>query len=91
MIGWKLAAASFVMASAVLGLQGAGSLAGAGAEPGSASLSGGGSVDEAWLTGAQPGDRLTLQRDGRVVANPDNPGAADQLGSRIVRNLTPGR
>ena len=24
------------------------------------------------------------------MANPDNPGAADQLGSRIVRNLTPG-
>jgi uncharacterized protein len=90
MIGWRLPAALLVMASAVLGLQGAGSLAGGGAEPGSASLSGGGSVDEAWLTGAQPGDRMTLLREGKVVANPDNPGVADQLGSRIVRNLAPG-
>ena len=90
MIGWKLPAALLVMASAVLGLQGAGSLAGAGAEPGSSSLSGGGSVDEAWLTGAQPGDRISLLRNAKVVANADNPGPADGLGSRIVRNLAPG-
>ena len=92
MIRWKLAAALLVMASAsaILGLPGAGSPAGASTASGSPSLSGGGSVDEAWLTGARPGDRITLLRDGKVVANPDNPGPADQLGSRIVRNLAPG-
>ena len=90
MIRWKLPAALLVVASSVLGLQGADSLGGSAAEPRSSSLSGNGSVDEAWLTGAQPGDRITLLRDGNVVANPDNPGQADQLGSRIVRNLSPG-
>jgi predicted acyl esterase len=90
MIRWKLAAAVLVIASAVLGLQGAGAPAGASAASGSPSLSGGGSVDEAWLTGAPAGSRITLLRHGKAVANPDNPGPADELGSRIVRNVTPG-
>jgi len=90
MIRGKLPAALLVMASAVLALQGGSSTAGSGAETRSSSFSGGGSIDEAWLTGAQPGDRITLLRDGNAVANPDNPGEADQLGSRIIRNLSPG-
>jgi len=49
-----------------------------------------GSVDEAWLTGAAPGDSITLMRDGSPVKNPANPGTADSLGSLIIRNLTPG-
>lgn len=49
-----------------------------------------GSVDEAWLTGANPGDSITLLRDGVPVVNPANPGTADSLGSLIIRNLTPG-
>jgi uncharacterized protein len=53
-------------------------------------LRAGGSVDEAWVTGAVPGDQITLVRHGVAVANPANPGPADALGSRIVRNLTPG-
>jgi uncharacterized protein len=86
--GWRWPAALIVTASALITLQ-SGSLPGSGAERGS-SLSGSGSIDEAWLTGAQPGDRITLLRDGKAVANPENPGKADRLGSRIVRNLTPG-
>ena len=53
-------------------------------------MQGSGSVEEAWLTGAQPGDRITLLRDGDAVSNPANPGTADSLGSRIVRDLDPG-
>jgi len=53
-------------------------------------LHGGGSVDEAWLTGAGPGDRIDLVHDGHPVAVTGNPGTADTLGSLIVRNLTPG-
>ena len=53
-------------------------------------LRGNGSVDEAWLTGAAPGDRITLLRDGAPVANPDNPGTADSLGSLIIRDLAAG-
>ncbi len=47
---------------------------------------GNGSVDEAWLTGATPGDALTLLRDGVKVGS----GTADPLGSLIIGNLTPG-
>ena len=86
---WKLPAALMVMASALLSLQ-FGSSPGSATEPDS-SLRGNGSIDEAWMTGAQPGDRITLLRDGTAVANPDNPGEADRMGSRIVRNLTPGK
>ncbi len=54
------------------------------------SLAGNGSVDEAWLTGAGPGDSVTLLQNGSPVADPANPGTADALGSLIIRNLTPG-
>jgi predicted acyl esterase len=53
-------------------------------------LRGNGSVDEAWLTGAHPGDRITLLRNGFGVSNPANPGTADSLGSLIVRDLEAG-
>jgi len=53
-------------------------------------LSSGGSVDEAWLTGAGPGDSVTLLQNGSPVAVTGNPGVADSLGSLIIRSLTPG-
>jgi uncharacterized protein len=53
-------------------------------------LRSGGSVDEAWLTGAGAGDSVTLLEQGVPVAVPGNPGTADSLGSLIIRNLTPG-
>ena len=53
-------------------------------------LHGNGSVDEAWLTGAGPGDQVVLMRHGSRVANPANPGTADALGSLIIRDLNPG-
>ena len=53
-------------------------------------LRGDGSVDEAWLVGASPGDRITLLRHGAPLLNPANPGTADSLGSLIIRNLVPG-
>jgi uncharacterized protein len=56
----------------------------------SPTLKGNGSVDEAWLTGANPGDRIILMRQGSRVLNTANPGTADKLGSLIIRNLTPG-
>ena len=52
-------------------------------------LRGNGSVDEAWLTGAGPGDRITLQRNG-APAPGTGPATADGLGSLIIRNLTSG-
>jgi predicted acyl esterase len=58
---------------------------------GSRAIQANGSVDEAWLTGAAPGDSIVLQKGGSRVANPANPGRADSLGSLIIRNLTPGR
>ncbi|MGA2838194.1 MAG: CocE/NonD family hydrolase [Acidimicrobiales bacterium] len=61
----------------------------AGADAGTG-LVGNGSVDEAWLTGAGPGDAVTLLQNGSAVANPANPGTADALGSLIIRDLTPG-
>jgi predicted acyl esterase len=61
----------------------------AGADAGP-SLAGNGSVDEAWLTGAGPGDAITLLQSGSPVANPANPGTADSLGSLIIRDLVPG-
>jgi uncharacterized protein len=54
------------------------------------SLHGDGSVDEAWLTGAAPGDRITLMQHGATVPNPANPARAGSLGSLIIRNLSPG-
>jgi predicted acyl esterase len=53
-------------------------------------LKGNGSVDEAWLTGAGPGDQITLMQNGAAVAVSGNPATADSLGSLIIRNLTPG-
>ena len=53
-------------------------------------LQGNGSTDEAWLTGANPGDQITLLQKGKPVVNPGNPGTADDLGSLIIRDLTPG-
>ncbi len=38
----------------------------AGATGSAPGLRGGGSIDEAWLTGARPGDRLTLLREGHL-------------------------
>ena len=63
---------------------------GAGAGPPITTLNGNGSVDEAWLTGANPGDRITLAQHDAAVPVPGNPGTADALGSLIVRNLRPG-
>ena len=53
-------------------------------------LRSGGSVDEAWLTGAHPGDRITLMRNDDTVQNAANPGVAGSLGSLIIRDLRPG-
>ena len=53
-------------------------------------LQGNGSVDEAWLTGAGPGDSITLLQNGSPVSNAANPATADALGSLIIRDLTPG-
>ncbi len=53
-------------------------------------LQGRGSVEEAWMTGATPGDSITLLRHGSPVDVAGNPGTADALGSLIIRNLTPG-
>ncbi len=89
MIRWKLPAVLTITAAAILSLQ-TGSAAGPRADQGS-SLRGNGSIDEAWLTGARPGDRIALLRDGNAVAGAANPGEADALGTRIVRNLSPGR
>jgi predicted acyl esterase len=62
----------------------------AGAEAATTTLQGRGSVDEAWLTGANPGDHITLMQHRTAVANDANPGTADALGSLIIRDLTPG-
>jgi len=64
-------------------------LVGVAARPASATqtpLSAGGSVKEAWLTGANPGDAVTLRHSGKVVGT----GVADALGSLIIRNLNSG-
>ena len=53
-------------------------------------LQSGGSVDEAWLTGAGAGDSVTLLEDGSPVSVAGNPGVADSLGSLVLRDLTPG-
>jgi len=60
------------------------------AASGGAGLQGNGSVDEAWLTGATPGDAVTLLQNGSPVVNASNPGTADSLGSLIIRDLAPG-
>ncbi len=60
------------------------------AASGGAGLQGNGSVDEAWLTGATPGDAITLLQNGTPVVNAANPGTADSLGSLIIRDLAPG-
>ena len=53
-------------------------------------LDGNGSIEEAWLTGAHPGDRLVLLRNGSLDSSAANPGTADSLGSLIIRGLQPG-
>ena len=53
-------------------------------------LHAGGSVDEAWLTGAAPGAHVVLHRNGAKVAVAGNPGRTDSLGSLILRGLAPG-
>ena len=58
---------------------------------GSSPLEGNGSVDEAWMTGATPGNAITLERNGRPVADAADPARADRLGALIIRNLAPGR
>src|ERR1700734_1754349 len=63
---------------------------GAGATAPSTTLHGNGSVDEAWLTGANPGDQITLIQNYAAVHVTGNPGTADSLGSLIIRNLQPG-
>ena len=55
-----------------------------------ATLQGNGSIGQAWLTGAQPGDRLVLLRYGSFVLDSANPGTADPYGSLIIRDLQPG-
>ena len=65
-------------------------VAGAPAASASGGLQGNGSIEEAWLTGATPGDSITLLQDGVPVVNAANPGTADSLGSLIIRDLTPG-
>ena len=55
-----------------------------------AALEGNGSVDEAWLTGAAPGDHITILKDGTAVSVAGASDTADSLGSLIVRNLAPG-
>ncbi len=64
--------------------------AGAGAALPSTTLRGNGSVDEAWVTGANSHDRITLVQHDAAVRVPGNPGTADALGSLIVRNVQPG-
>ena len=55
-----------------------------------ATLQGNGSIGEAWLTGAQPGNRLVLLHNESFVSNSANPGTADSLGSLIIRDVQPG-
>ena len=54
-------------------------------------LQGNGSVDEAWMIGAKPGDSITLLHDGARLADSGHSGRADSLGALIIRNVTPGR
>jgi predicted acyl esterase len=86
---WRHAVAG--MAAVVVGLAptlvATAPTAGATSSPG---LRGNGSIDEAWLTGAHPGDAVTLLHNGSPVTSPANPGTADALGSLILRDLTPG-
>jgi hypothetical protein len=53
-------------------------------------LQGNGSIDEAWLTGTDPGDRITLMQTRVGGAGQRQPGHCRRLGSLIIRNLTPG-
>jgi len=53
-------------------------------------LRAGGSVEEAWLTGAAPGDRITLLSNGGHLSGASTAGSTDPLGSLIVRDLAPG-
>jgi predicted acyl esterase len=77
----------FICLSVGVGLTAGAPTAGA---SGSGVIQGGGSVDEAWMTGASPGDSITLLQNGTPVSNPGNPGTADTLGTLIIRDLTPG-
>jgi predicted acyl esterase len=79
-----------LLASASVLCVGLTALAGAANAAPAGSLHGNGSVDEAWLTGAGPGDLIALLRHGSAAPGSANPAAADSLGSLIVRNLRPG-
>jgi predicted acyl esterase len=85
-----LATSAGVLALGSPGGAATGLAAAAGPASTTATLIGRGSVDEAWLTGANPGDQITLTQHGSAVAVTGNPGTADSLGSLIIRNLTPG-
>jgi len=86
---WKVAVAGVVAACVGLVPTFVATAAPAGAVA-PAGMQGNGSVDEAWLTGAQPGDSITLLQGGTAVAVTGNPAPADSLGSLIIRGLTPG-
>ena len=87
---WALRCARVLVASVMVCLVGVTIDSHAAGATGSVTLQGNGSVEEAWLTGAHPGDLVTLLRHGTPVSNPSNPGRAGSLGARIVRNLQPG-
>ena len=76
-----------LVAGVGIGLAAAGTSSPAAKRP---ALRGNGSVDEAWLTGAAPGDHLILMKDGAAVTVAGASDTADPLGSLIIRNLTPG-
>ena len=94
MVQDRRAAMSRAFVGMVVGLLGLGLVQVISASParatGGPGLQGNGSVDEAWLTGAGPGDSITLLQNGSPVSNAANPATADALGSLIIRNLTPG-
>ena len=82
--GRALVAALIVCTGVVTVLVSAAPPVGAAASNG---MKAGGSVDEAWLTGAGAGDAVTLLHHGVADAGPHR---ADALGSLVVRNLAPG-
>ena len=50
----------------------------------------GGSIEEAWITGAAPGDWIQLIQNSTPLSGPSYDGFADAQGALILRNLTPG-
>ena len=86
-IGLVAVAVVVAAAGVGIGLAAVGTSSAAAKRP---ALEGNGSIDEAWLTGAGPGDHITLTRNGATVTAAGASDTADPLGSLIVRNLTPG-